>query len=43
MLFENIIYSRLNQHVFDSILENEQLGFRLQSSAIKASYALMKS
>jgi hypothetical protein len=39
--FENIIWSSLNQHVYDNdILVSEQFGFRLQSSTIKASYVL---
>jgi hypothetical protein len=40
-IFEKIIWSRLNWHVYDNnILASEQFGFRLQSSTIKASYVL---
>jgi hypothetical protein len=40
-IFEKIILSRLNQHIFDhNIIVSEQFGFRCQSSTTKASYVL---
>jgi hypothetical protein len=40
-IFEKIILSRLNQHIYDyNIIVSEQFGFRRQSSTTKASYVL---
>jgi hypothetical protein len=42
MIFEKIVCSSLNQNICDSnILANEQYGFRLPSSSIRASYTLI--
>jgi hypothetical protein len=40
-IFEKIILSRLNQHIYDhNIIVSEQFRFRRQSSTTKASYVL---
>jgi hypothetical protein len=40
--FEKIIYTRLYQHLIDdSVVINEQCGFRVNSSTDKATYKLL--